>query len=228
MRDESEDKTVQCLVERVWNTFQRSTKAGQRKAALQSADIEALWENKKLVTRVSFLDGNAATLDYEVMTTVQEAVELLAKTIELENFNSFTIYKLYTPRQDEDSDEAVQEQHVLLDENRYIADILAEAKAEGTDMTLLFKKKMFREQDEHITEPAFVNLSYAQAQHDFLQGNYPVVKDDASQMCALQIFAAQGPGLDERSDVFLRELDKNLTKPVPTPLTVHHCYWCLL
>ncbi len=222
MRAESDDEAVYGLVERVWNTFKSSTKGGQRKAALQSADIEALWENKKLVTRVSFLDGNAAALDYEVMTTVQEAVEQLAKTIELENFGSFGIYKLYTQRQNEDRHEAIQERHVLLDENRYIADILAEARAEGIDVTLLFKKNMFREQDEHITEPTFVNLSYAQARHDFLQENYPVEKDDASQMCAWQILASQGPGLDKRSDVFLRELDKNLTKQVGTPDATAH------
>ena len=31
------------------------------------------------------------------------------------------------------------------------------------------KKRMFRETDETITEPKFVNLSYIQAQHDYLQ-----------------------------------------------------------
>ena len=34
---------------------------------------------------------------------------------------------------------------------------------------LLMKKRMFRETDETITEPKFVNLSYIQAQHDYLQ-----------------------------------------------------------
>ena len=174
-----------------------------------------MWENKKLVARVTFLDEDtAATLDYEVMTTVQEAVEVIAKSINLENYSSFTLYKAYTPRPDEDATEVGQEQHLLLDENRYISDVLTEAKNEGIDAALLFKKKMFREQDEHITEPVFVNLSYAQAQHDFLQGNYPVVKDDATQMCALQIFAAKGPGLDDGSPVFLKELEKYLTKQV--------------
>lgn len=176
--------------------------------------MEALWENKKLVTRVSFLDGTTAALDYEIMTTVHEAVEILAKSIDLENFGTFTLYKSFTSRPDEETLEPGQVIHVLLDDNRYVSDILSEAKVEGIEMKLLFKKKMFREQDEHITEPAFVNLSYAQAQHDFLEGNYPVVKDDASQMCALQIYAAQGPGLDERSDIFIRELEKNLTKQV--------------
>eukprot|EP00798_Chlamydomonas_sp_ICE-L_P009528 gene9528-12467_t len=31
---------------------------------------------------------------------------------------------------------------------------------------------MFRETDETITEAQFINLSYVQAQHDYLQGNY--------------------------------------------------------
>jgi hypothetical protein len=40
---------------------------------------------------------------------------------------------------------------------------------EGYQSKLLFKKRMFRETDETITEPQFVNLSYVQAQHDYLQ-----------------------------------------------------------
>ena len=40
---------------------------------------------------------------------------------------------------------------------------------------LVFKKRMFRETDESVTEPRFVALSYIQAQHDYLQvgGAYP-------------------------------------------------------
>jgi hypothetical protein len=40
---------------------------------------------------------------------------------------------------------------------------------EGAQPKLLFKKRMFRETDETVTEPQFVNLSYIQAQHDYLQ-----------------------------------------------------------
>lgn len=40
---------------------------------------------------------------------------------------------------------------------------------EGYQSKLLFKKRMFRETDETITEPQFINLSYVQAQHDYLQ-----------------------------------------------------------
>lgn len=40
---------------------------------------------------------------------------------------------------------------------------------EGSTSKLLFKKRMFRETDETVTEPQFVNLSYIQAQHDYLQ-----------------------------------------------------------
>lgn len=40
---------------------------------------------------------------------------------------------------------------------------------EGVACKLLMKKRMFRETDETITEPKFINLSYIQAQHDFLQ-----------------------------------------------------------
>ena len=39
-----------------------------------------------------------------------------------------------------------------------------------------------RETDENISEPQFINLSYVQAQHDYLAGNYPVVREDAAQV----------------------------------------------
>jgi hypothetical protein len=56
-----------------------------------------------------------------------------------------------------------------------VADVLADfrlAKAntkEAVQSKLLFRKRMFRETDESITEPMFINLSYVQAQHDYLQ-----------------------------------------------------------
>lgn len=101
---------------------------------------------------------------------------------------------------------------------------------DGWQARMLFKKRMFRETDEAVSEPQFINLSYIQArraadcaapacsgaacqlpkaprlpgggprmclaplplhdpqaQHDYLAGNYPVVRDDAAQMAALQM-----------------------------------------
>lgn len=57
---------------------------------------------------------------------------------------------------------------------RYIADVLAEGRvareaAGGDAARLLFKKRMFRETDEAISEPIFISLSYVQAQHDYLE-----------------------------------------------------------
>lgn len=57
-----------------------------------------------------------------------------------------------------------------LDDNKYIGDIVAEFKAhkerkgEVLQCKLLFKKRLFRESDEAITEPMFVQLSYVQVQ----------------------------------------------------------------
>jgi hypothetical protein len=40
-----------------------------------------------------------------------------------------------------------------------------------------------RESDDDIRDAQFITLSYVQAQADFLAGNYPVVRDDAAQVC---------------------------------------------
>ena len=62
---------------------------------------------------------------------------------------------------------------------------------------LVFKKRMFRDTDESVTEPVFVSLSYLQLKRDFLDGRYPVNAADAAQLCALQIQAEDGGGWAE-------------------------------
>jgi hypothetical protein len=57
---------------------------------------------------------------------------------------------------------------------------------------LYSKKRLFRESDEAVTDPMFVQLSYVQLQHDYILGNYPVGRDDAAQLSALQILVEIG------------------------------------
>ena len=147
-----------------------------------------------------------------------------------------------------------------------------QAKSKGAPgAKLLFKKRMFRETDETVTEAQFVNLSYIQAQHDYLQvgrrrrrgllechggawdgvqqggaqgsadaaaagrcckrplpghpcmclhtpstlqGQYPVIREDAAQMCALQMQAEHGPTLASDAAGFEAALEKYMVKQV--------------
>lgn len=66
----------------------------------------------------------------------------------------------------------------------------------GRQVTLLGLPVMLpvpchRETDENISEPQFINLSYVQAQHDYLAGNYPVVREDAAQVSCLELWPAR-------------------------------------
>lgn len=57
------------------------------------------------------------------------------------------------------------DEHYILDDNKYVADIMADFKSAKTreyQSKILFKKRMFRETDETITEPQFITLSYVQ------------------------------------------------------------------
>ncbi len=68
----------------------------------------------------------------------------------------------------------IVDEHALVDDNRYVADVLADfrvgrAGREYAASKLLFRKRMFRETDESILEPVFISLSYVQAQYDYLQ-----------------------------------------------------------
>ena len=61
------------------------------------------------------------------------------------------------------------EEYIVLDDNKYIGDLLSEFKSakdrnkgEILHCKLVFKKRLFRESDEAVTDPMFVQLSYVQ------------------------------------------------------------------
>ncbi|KAF8058864.1 KIN14I [Scenedesmus sp. PABB004] len=182
-------------------------------------EIAAHLAGGRLSTLVFFLDETFEEVAYDITTSVAEAVEALAGLIRLANYGTFTLYEALRPLGGKaaGAPEALPDEHLLLDEHRYIADIVAElrhprAAREGCQSRLLFKKRM--ETDEAITEPQFIALSYVQAQHDYLAGNYPVVREDAAQMAALQIHAEHGPGLEADPDALLAGVERYVTRQV--------------
>eukprot|EP01025_Chloroclados_australasicus_P032418 TRINITY_DN32899_c0_g1_i1.p1 TRINITY_DN32899_c0_g1~~TRINITY_DN32899_c0_g1_i1.p1 ORF type:complete len:1110 (-),score=97.44 TRINITY_DN32899_c0_g1_i1:611-3745(-) len=177
--------------------------------------------NKQYQTEiVYFLDDNFEQLSYLLNTTVGEAVEQVAQSIQLHNYNTFSLFECRVSNKDKTSNggEPIIE-HIILDDAKYMSDVVYEIRnirtaKEQHESKLLFKKRMFRETDESITESTFVNLSYIQAQHDFLEGNYPVIREDAAQFCALQISAKHGAGLlsDRDSSKFLECMEQYIIK----------------
>ena len=77
---------------------------------------------------------------------------------------------------------------------------------------LVFKKRMFRESDESIDEPTFSLLSYVQAKHDFMMGNYPLSRDDAALLAALEVQAEEGPSVGEDPAALALVLNKYLPR----------------
>ena len=59
-----------------------------------------------------------------------------------------------------------------------------------------------------------MNLSYIQAQYDYLMGNYPVVQEDAAQLCALQMQAEYGSSLMDSEDEVAIAIEKYIAKQV--------------
>ena len=53
-----------------------------------------------------------------------------------------------------------------------------------------------------------------QAQYDFLAGSYPVAKEDAAQLCALQIQAELGATLRDGGEALDGLMEKYMTKQV--------------
>jgi hypothetical protein len=205
--DGDEEEEVRALAARAWSAVKRTAKAGQRRSLPDLAELDATLKGTSQTAIVFFLDGTFEELSYDASTTAGEAVEALAAQIKLVNYTTFALFAVQRPRGPaEPGMPAAEEEHALLDDARFIADVMAEAKAAKAKdaaaggagaggVKLLLKKRMFRETDETVTEPRFVALSYIQAQHDYLAGAYPVIREDAAQMAALQMQAEHGPTL---------------------------------
>ncbi|KAK9284824.1 hypothetical protein L1049_024001 [Liquidambar formosana] len=195
----STDSEVQVLALNTLNALKRSVKAGPRHTIPGREEIEALLTSKKLTTIVFFLDETFEEITYEMATTVADAVEELAGIIKLSTYSSFSLFECHKVVTGSKSPDPGNEEYIGLDDNKYVGDLLAEFKAakdrskgEILHCKLIFKKKLFRESDEAVAEPMFVQLSYVQLQHDYILGNYPVGRDDAAQLSALQILVEIG------------------------------------
>ena len=110
-------------------------------------------------------------LRYDLTTTVAEAIEQLSSKINLQNYSTFALFdssKTDASRSGALTGEVGSDESVLKDKE-YIPDVLSAAlsmrggSGGASNSKLLFKKKLFRESDEAITEPQFVKLSYVQA-----------------------------------------------------------------
>ncbi|KAL3612797.1 hypothetical protein D5086_003817 [Populus alba] len=195
----STDSEVQILALNTLNALKRSVKAGPRHTIPGREEIEALLTGRKLTTIVFFLDETFEEITYDMATTVSDAVEELSGLIKLSAFSSFSLFEYCKVVSGSKSSDPGNEEYIGLDDNKYIGDLLAEFKAakdrskgEILHCKLIFKKKLFRESDEAVTDPMFVQLSYVQLQHDYILGNYPVGREDAAQLSALQILVDIG------------------------------------
>ncbi|AQK47059.1 Kinesin-like calmodulin-binding protein [Zea mays] len=193
------DSDVRVLALNTLNALKRSVKAGPRVTIPAREEIEALLTSRKLTTIVFFLDETFEEITYDMATTVADAVEELASIIKLSVYSSFSLFECRKVVNGSKSSEVGNEEYIGLDDNKYIGDLLSEFrsakdrnKGEILHCKLVFKKRLFRESDEAVTDPMFVQLSYVQLQHDYILGNYPVGRDDASQLSALQILVEIG------------------------------------
>ncbi|MCO5547391.1 hypothetical protein L7F22_000840 [Adiantum nelumboides] len=213
---------IQRLALNTWNALKRSVKAGARRSIPAQEEIEALLAGRKLTTIVFFLDETFEEIPYDMTTTVAEAVEALASLIKLSSYGTFSLFESRKTITHSKGADGGNDEHISLDENKYLGDLIAEFKSfkernkgEALQCKLLFKKRLFREADEAITEPMFIQLTFIQSQYDYLLGNYPVGKDDAAQLAALQILAEIGSiGNPEISSEWPVLLEKYIPKQV--------------
>jgi len=123
------DGEARRMAARTWASLKRSAKAGPRRTLPTLDEIDALIGGRKLRTIVFFLDETFEDLEYDATTTVSEAVEAVAGVIRLTNFTTFTLFECRrASRPDKAPQEAAMDEHLLLDDNKYVADVLADLK----------------------------------------------------------------------------------------------------
>lgn len=213
---DTEEQIVKEIASKSWVSLKRSLQAGARRSLPSAEEIGCLATGQSLTCIVFFLDETFEELTYEMTTTVSEAMKQLADIIKLQNYQTFTLFecrKMTGARRTEDT----CDEHIMLDDNKYIADVLFDFKnskssRDGVQSKLLVKKKLFKETDEAISESQFINLSFVQAQYDYLLGNYPVVKEDAAQLCALQALAEHGSVIFSKEDELMHTLQRYIPK----------------
>lgn len=220
--DDSELSHIQKVAVKTWNSLKRTSRAGPRRMLPSAEEITAVLKDTKLNTILFFVDDTFDNLDYDPTTTVQEASGVLAASIRLEHYKSFTLFECrrHTPASKGAAPAETEDEFGMLGDNRYVADILVELKAKndksGKDVThkLVFKKRMFRKDDAKVDDLQFNHLTYIQCQQDCIQGHYPVVKEDAAQLCALQMQAEHGADLLDDDQGIMASIEKYITKQI--------------
>jgi len=188
------------LALRAWQLLKRVTKAGARRYAPSAEELAALRGGAQLSCLVYLLDGRVEEISFDPATSVLEAVEALAAQVGLHAHSSFSLFeqrRFAVEEEDEEDEPSTPEPELqLLEDSAYVCDALQRfraaqaARPELQQVRLLFRKRSFRDQDDAVSEPAFLALCAAQALHDYLQGHYPVGQDDALQLAALGAVAS--------------------------------------
>ncbi|GAB2282924.1 Kinesin-like protein KIN-14E, variant 2 [Dionaea muscipula] len=193
------DYEIQELAQNTLNAWKRTIKAGPRNTIPGREEIEGHLFQKKLTTIVFFLDETFEEISYDMSTTVSDAVKEVAGIIKLSAYPSFSLYECRKVVTGSKSTDIGTEEYSGLDDNKYIGDMLAQfksakdrSKGELLHYKLVFKKKFFRESEEAVSDPMFLQLSYVQLHHDYMLGNYPVDRSNAVELSALQIFVEIG------------------------------------
>ncbi|CAD6261853.1 unnamed protein product [Miscanthus lutarioriparius] len=200
------DSDVRVLALNTLNALKRSVKAGPRVTIPAREEIEALLTSRKLTTIVFFLDETFEEITYDMATTVADAVEELAGIIKLSVYSSFSLFECRKFVNGSKS----SERNTL---GWMITNILATCYLNSNQLRIATKekffianlysrKRLFLESDEAVTDQCLfsyhmfridlTNNIILQLQHDYILGNYPVGRDDASQLSALQILVEIG------------------------------------
>lgn len=216
---------VQSIARATLQVMKRVSKSATRRHEPTAEEIIAFARGESLRVVVAFLDGTFEDVVYDLTTTVKEAVVELAQAINLQNYGTFSVFtvrRLFGKMSPLLKDSLISEEHHDIGEVAFLSDALADVRKMKTEATsgrvtsmqtgLLFKKRMFRETDESIEEPTFVMLSYLQAKHDFLMGNYPLSRDDSALLAALQLQAEEDPAVVQDLTTIGLSLNKYLPR----------------
>ncbi len=134
----------------------------------------------KMMCRVSLLDGSKKTFQVGDKHTIRDLCNMVASKLGMQDCDQFSIYLV----------RSVDGRESCLHDEDNPAALLRKAKADGANVSFVFKKNIWMEHDED--EDAALSITFAQVQQIVVKSIYHVDQPLALKLGAYQLQASFG------------------------------------
>ncbi|CAI5498337.1 unnamed protein product [Closterium sp. Naga37s-1] len=192
--DAAVDAEVMSQALATWHALNKAMKVGARKRVPTVDELLALKTGRALMkvkTKVFFEDDTFEEVEYDASTTTAEIFEVcVVEEWGKDGGREWSRIDKWVEESDRGHEESVARSGAAPRVEAEPAGwSFGETRERQVELRLMFRKKIFRDNEKAITDPVFILLSYLQVMHDYGEGNYPMPPDDVAQLTAFQLIA---------------------------------------